>query len=58
MAQILKRDVLAVKSRAVGFSEIGASLLVNNYSTRRNTHNVVIAATEKFVSDSLKKAWL
>lgn len=58
LAQILKKDVLSVKSRAVGFSEIGASLLVNNYTTRRNTHNVVIAATQKFVDDSLKKAWL
>lgn len=58
MGQILKHDVLTVKSRGIGWSEIGASLLVNNYSTRRNTHNVIIAATDKFVSDSLKKAWL
>ena len=58
MAQTLKMDVLSVKSRSVGFSEIGASILVNNYTTRRNTHNVVIAATEKYVTDSLKKAWL
>lgn len=32
--------------------------MVNNYTTRRNTHNVLVGYIQKYVDDCLKKAWL
>lgn len=57
MCELIKRDVCAVKSRACGFSEIAASLGAGPYSTRRNTHMVYAAFTDKYVDDVLKKVW-
>jgi hypothetical protein len=52
-----KHDVLAVKSRAVGFSEIAASLGVGLYSTRKNAHSVYTAFALPHLEDVLGKAW-
>ena len=52
-----KHDVLAVKSRAVGFSEIAASLGVGLYSTRKNAHSVQTAFALPHLEDVLGKAW-
>lgn len=57
LCRYLKKDVVAVKARACGFSEIGACLGVNAYSTRKHTHSVYSAFTDKYVSDILKKCW-
>lgn len=57
ICEITKHDVLAVKSRAVGFSEIAASLGVGTYTTRRNTHCVYTAFAQGQLDDVLSKAW-
>lgn len=57
ICELLKKDVCAVKSRAVGFSEIGASLGAGAYSTRRNAHMVYVGYTDKYVDDVLEKVW-
>ena len=57
MCEKLHKDVCAVKSRGIGWSEIAASLGVRVYTTRRNTHSVYIANIEKYVNDVLEKAW-
>lgn len=57
MCEYTRHDVLAVKSRAVGFSEIAASLGVGVYSTRRNAHCVYTAFAQGHLDDVLGKAW-
>jgi hypothetical protein len=46
LCECLKKDVCAVKSRAVGFSEIAASLGTGSYTTRRNMNIVYTAFAE------------
>lgn len=58
MAEWLKKDVCAVKSRGVGFSEIAASLGAGSYTTRRGSHVVYAAYTDKYVDDVLEKVWV
>lgn len=57
MCERLKKDVCAVKSRGIGFSEIAASLGVGAYTTRKNVHVVYVAFIDKYVDDVLEKAW-
>lgn len=57
LCELTKHDVLAVKSRAVGFSEIAASLGVGTYTTRRNAHCVYTAFAQGHLDDVLSKAW-
>ena len=52
-----KKDVCALKSRGVGFSEIGASLGCRMYSTVRESQVVYSAYTDKYLTDTLKKCW-
>lgn len=57
MCERLHKDVCAVKSRGIGFSEIAASLGAGAYTTRRNCHIVYAAFTDKYVDDVLEKTW-
>lgn len=57
LCECLKKDVCAVKSRAVGFSEIAASLGTGSYTTRRNMNIVYTAFAEDQLKGVLKKAW-
>lgn len=57
MAQKLGKDVCSVKSRASGWSELHASLGVNAYTTRRNTHSVYTAFAATQLDPTLRKVW-
>lgn len=57
MAQRLGLDVNSVKSRASGWSEIHASIGVNAYTTRRNTHSVYTAFAANQLDPTLRKVW-
>lgn len=57
MAQRLGKDVCSVKSRASGWSELHASLGVNAYTTRRNTHSVYTAFAATQLDPTLRKVW-
>ena len=57
MAQRLGKDVCSVKSRASGWSELHASIGVNAYSTRRNTHSVYTAHAATQLDPTLRKVW-
>ena len=57
LCELTKHDVCAVKARAVGFSEIAASLGAGPYSTRKNTHMVYVGFVDKYVDDVLAKTW-
>lgn len=57
MAQLLGLDVCSVKSRASGWSEIHASIGVNAYTTRKNTHTVYTAYASNQLDPTLRKVW-
>lgn len=57
MAQRLGKDVCSVKSRASGWSELHASIGVNAYTTRRNTHSVYTAFAATQLDPTLRKVW-
>lgn len=52
-----KHDVVALKARGVGFSEIAACLGVRLYSTAKGSTVVYAAFTDKYVRDVLDKCW-
>lgn len=59
LCRILKKNAVGLKSRGVGFSEIGASIVLNSYETRPESRCVVAAYTEKYVEDIVdKKIWV
>lgn len=52
-----RHDIIALKARGVGFSEIAACLGVRLYSTARGSTVVYAAFTDKYVGDVLDKCW-
>lgn len=57
LCEYLKKDAVALKARAVGFSEIGACLGVRPFITTRNFRTVYTASLESYVDDVLTKCW-
>lgn len=57
ICEYLKKDVIALKSRAVGFSEIGACLGVRPFITTRKFRTVYTAHSDTYVDDVLDKCW-
>jgi hypothetical protein len=57
MCEILGRDVIAFKSRGVGFSEIAVCLGVRPYTTTPDYQAVYIAFSENLLEPTLSKAW-
>ncbi len=57
MCRKLGLDVVGLKGRGVGWSEIAASILCCNYITRRNFRGHVFAFTDDYVDDTLAKCW-
>lgn len=59
LCRILKKNAVGLKSRGVGFSEIGASIVLNSYETREGSRCVVSAHLDKYVEDIVnKKIWV
>lgn len=57
MCEYLKKDVIALKSRGIGWSEIGASMGVRPFITTRNFRSVYVANSDLFVDGVLDKCW-
>lgn len=57
LCEKLGKDVIALKARGVGFSEIGASLGVRIYTTTKQSLTRYTAYTEKYVKDVISKCW-
>ena len=55
LCRILRKNVCMMKSRAVGFSEIMASLSACQYSCYRNSITMVTAATSNYVTKTFEK---
>lgn len=51
------RDVIAFKSRGVGFSEIATCLGVRPYTTTKNYQTVYVAFSEGLLEPTIAKAW-
>lgn len=58
MCEIVKKDCIALKSRGVGFSEIGACLGVRPFITARNFTTIYTAFTDQYLKKVLEKCWL
>lgn len=57
MCEYLKKDIVGLKSRGVGFSEVAASLGVRPFITTRNYRTVYVASTDAYVDGVLDKCW-
>ena len=57
LCEILKKDVGLLKARALGFSEMAASLCVRPFITTPNYRVVASAFSENFLKPLLSKAW-
>jgi hypothetical protein len=55
MCERLGKDVGLIKARALGFSEIGATLCVRPFITTKNYRVMVSAYSEKFLKPLLAK---
>ncbi len=53
----LRKNAIGLKARGVGFSEIGAAIVVNTYNCRRNSVIVVAAQLENYLTKTLSKCW-
>lgn len=57
MCEILKKDVGLLKARALGFSEMGASLCVRPFITTPNYRVVASAFSDRHLKPLLSKIW-
>lgn len=57
ICEILGKDVIAFKSRGVGFSEIAVCLGVRPYTTTKNYSAVYIAFSDGLLEPTLSKVW-
>ena len=53
----LRKNAALMKARALGFSEMNASITANFYSTSRNSTGIIVAAEEKKLTPTLTKLW-
>lgn len=60
LAEILGYDCAGLKSRGVGFSEVGASLGVRPYTTNKEFHTMYVASYEPFLTGKgiIQKCWV
>lgn len=57
MCKKLRKNVVLMKARGIGFSEMDASLAANTYNCRRNSVTVIAAQQDNYVSKTLDKVW-
>lgn len=53
----LRRNAIGLKSRSVGFSEIGANICTNTYNCIPKSHCVIAAEKSDYVEKTLAKCW-
>ena len=57
MCELLKKDCVALKSRGIGWSEIGACLGVRPFITGRNFNSTYITSSLNYLEPTLNKCW-
>lgn len=57
MCELLKKDCVALKSRGIGWSEIGACLGVRPFITNRNFNSTYITSALNYLEPTLNKCW-
>lgn len=57
LCEKVRKNAIGLKARGVGFSEIGASIVVNTYQTKRGTRCVIAAHQEDQLQPTLNKCW-
>lgn len=55
MCRRLFKNACGLKARAVGFSEIGAAIVLNMYSTVRHSRSLIAAPSERHLKPTIKK---
>ena len=53
----LRKNVIALKARGVGWSEMDAGVAVNTYNCRRHSRVVIAAFGENYVTSTCDKCW-
>ena len=53
----LRKNCGLMKSRGIGFSEINAALLANEYSCYQGSNSILTAFSSNYVEKSLEKVW-
>lgn len=57
LCKTLKKNAIGLKARGVGFSEIGASIAVNTYNSKRESRTVIVAYDATKLDTTLDKCW-
>jgi hypothetical protein len=57
LCKILRKNVCLMKSRAIGFSEIAAAIVANQYNSYRESISLVTAFSDIYVKKTLDKVW-
>lgn len=57
MCKRLRKNSALMKARAVGFSELNASITACYYSTCKNSTGIIVAAEERKLTPTLNKLW-
>ena len=57
LCRVLKKNAIGLKSRYMGFSEIGSCIIFNTYNCRASSRGIVTAQQEGYVTATLEKAW-
>lgn len=57
MCELLKKDCVALKSRGIGWSEIGSCLGVRPFITGRNFNSTYITSSLNYLEPTLNKCW-
>ena len=57
MSELLKKDVVALKSRGIGWSEIGSDLGVRPFITERDFNSTYITSALNYLEPTLDKCW-
>lgn len=55
LCRVIKKDALGVKARGVGFSEIGASIAINTYTSKQFTNTLIVAEKSDYVDKTFEK---
>lgn len=53
----LSKNVVALKGRALGFSEIAAGIVTNTFESRPQTRSLVVAYLDQYLDRTLAKVW-
>lgn len=57
LCKALRKNVCLMKSRGIGFSEINAAIIANQYNSFRESVSLLTAQNENYVRKTLEKIW-